>query len=153
MALLDDTDRHLVTLLLGDGRMSYQELARAVHLSPNSTADRVRRLQSSGIIRGVHAVLDLDRLGRHLLALTDLKLKDSVDRTDFERDLAGVIPVLSAVHTTGEYDYQLMVATTGTADLEIVVDDLRRLGAREIQSRIVLGRVAMDPARLLGPAA
>ncbi|MCU4183633.1 Lrp/AsnC family transcriptional regulator [Acidiferrimicrobium sp. IK] len=150
MPLLDDTDRQLVTLLLGDGRMSYQELARAVHLSPNSTADRVRRLQTSGVISGVHASLDLARLGRHLLALTDLKLKDSVDRLDFERDLAGVIPVLSAVHTTGEYDYQLTVATTGTADLEIVVDDLRRLGAREIQSRIVLGRVHLDPARLLG---
>jgi Lrp/AsnC family leucine-responsive transcriptional regulator len=146
---MDDTDRQLVTLLLGNGRLSYQELARAVHLSPNSTADRVRRLQGSGVISGVHATLDLDRMGRSLVALTDLKLKDTVDRTEFERDLAGVVPVLSAVHTTGEYDYQLTVATTGTAELEVVVDHLRRLGAREIQSRIVLGRVDLDPARLL----
>ena len=149
MPLLDDIDRQLVTLLLADGRLSYQELARGVHLSANSTADRVRRLQAAGVISGVHASLGLDRLGRSLFALTDLKLKDSVDRLDFERDLAGVVPVLSAVHTTGEYDYQLTVATTGTADLEIVVDDLRRLGAREIQSRIVLGRVDLDPSRLL----
>ena len=146
---MDDIDRQLVSLLLRDGRMTFQELAREVHLSPNSTADRVRRLQTTGVVSGVHARLDLARLGRTLIALTDLKLRDSVDRLDFERDLAMVVPVLSAVHTTGEYDYQLTVATTGTADLEIVVDDLRRLGAREIQSRIVLGQVGLDPARLL----
>jgi Lrp/AsnC family transcriptional regulator, leucine-responsive regulatory protein len=146
---MDDLDRELVTALAHDGRLTYQELARIVHLSANSTADRVRRLQQSGVISGYHAKVDLATLGHSLAALSDIKLKDEIDRRDFERHLVEVPQVLSATHTTGEYDYQLRLSCTGTEDLESVVDDLRWLGAREIHSRIVLGEVVLDPTRML----
>ncbi len=149
---LDPVDRELVTELVHDGRLTYQQLARIVHLSANSTADRVRRLRQAGIISGYHAELDLTVIGRHLGALSDVKLKDDIDRSDFERDLVRLPQVLDAVHTTGEYDYQLRVASTGTLDLERVVDGLRQMGAREVHSRIILGQVRYDPTRLLRPA-
>jgi Lrp/AsnC family leucine-responsive transcriptional regulator len=146
---VDGIDRELVTALVADGRLTYQQLARRVLLSANSTADRVRRLRSSGVIAGFHAEVDLAALGRSLQALTDLKLRESVPREEFEEALAGVPQVQGAVHTTGEYDYQLRLACTGTADLEEVVDRLRVLGAREVQSRVVLGELRFDPCRLL----
>lgn len=148
--LFDDVDRQLVNALVADGRMTYQELGRAVHLSANSVADRVRRLRGSGLLAGFHAELDLERLGRTLVALSDTKLHADVDRLDFERELAAIPQVLAATHTTGEYDYQIRVACTDTQDLEQVVDRLRAMGVREIHSRIVLGEVRFDPTRLLG---
>lgn len=150
---LDRTDQELITELVHQARLTYQELARAVHLSANSTAERVRRLVRDGVISGFHAELDLAAIGRTLGALTDVKLKDEVDRTDFERDLVHLPQVLDAIHTTGEYDYQLRVASTGTEDLETVVDALRRMGAREVHSRIILGQVRYDPTRLIRPVA
>jgi Lrp/AsnC family leucine-responsive transcriptional regulator len=150
--MMDQVDRELLTALVRDGRLTYQELARIVHLSANSTADRVRRLQGSGVIAGYHARLELAALGRTLAALSDIKLKDEIDRRDFERHLVEVPQVLSAIHTTGEYDYQVRLACTDTDDLESVVDDLRWLGAREIHSRIVLGEIIFDPTRILRSA-
>lgn len=150
---MDGLDRELATALVRDGRLTYQELARMVHLSANSTADRVRRLQQNGVIVGYHAELSLSALGRGLAALTEVKLKDEIDRRDFERHLVQLPQVLSATHTTGEFDYQLRLACTDTADLERVVDDLRWLGAREVESRIVLGEVSFDPTRALRVAA
>ena len=146
---LDEVDRQLVRALVEDGRLSYQQLAARVHLSATSTAERVRRLQAARVITGYHAEVDLVALGRTLHALTDLKLRESCERGDFEAALVGVPQVLSAVHTTGEYDYQLRVASSGTTELEEVVDTVRRIGAREIHSRIVLGEVSLDPTRLL----
>ncbi|MST35116.1 AsnC family transcriptional regulator [Acidimicrobiaceae bacterium USS-CC1] len=131
---MDDVDRELVRLLVADARLTYQQLAQAVHLSANSTADRVRRLRSGGVIAGYRAELDLARLGRTLVAVTDVKLKEAEGRLRFESDLEEVPAVLGAVHTTGEYDYQLRIASTGTADLESVLDALRRLGASEGRS-------------------
>ncbi len=148
---IDPTDQELVTELVHDARLTYQQLARSVHLSANSTADRVRRLRQSGVISGYHAEIDLVAVGHHLGALSDVKLRHDVDRTDFEGDLARVPQVLDAIHTTGEYDYQLRLACTGTLDLERVVDAVRRLGAREVHSRIILGQVRYDPTRLLRP--
>jgi Lrp/AsnC family leucine-responsive transcriptional regulator len=149
---VDDIDRELLTALIADGRLTYQQLASRVLLSANSTAERVRRLRQAGVLAGVHAELDLASIGRTLQALTDLKLRDSVARQDFEASLGEVPQVQSAVHTTGEYDYQLRLACTDTADLQAVVDTVRALGAREVHSRIVLGELRFDPSRLLARA-
>jgi Lrp/AsnC family transcriptional regulator, leucine-responsive regulatory protein len=146
---VDDIDRSILIALIDDARLSYQQLAAQVHLSSNSTADRVRRLRGSGVLAGYHAELNLAVLGHTLHSLTDVKLKEAVDRHDFERDLDGVAQVLSAVHTTGELDYQLRIVSRSTDELQSVGDALRRLGARDIQSRIVLGETTYNPARLL----
>jgi Lrp/AsnC family leucine-responsive transcriptional regulator len=146
---MDDIDRSLLQALVDDARLSYQQLADQVHLSSNSTAERVRRLRQSGVLAGYHAELDLGKLGYTLHSLTDAKLKESIDRFDFERELGDVPQVLSAVHTTGEFDYQMHIVSSSTNELESVGDTLRQMGARDIQSRIVLGETNYNPARLL----
>jgi Lrp/AsnC family leucine-responsive transcriptional regulator len=146
---MDDIDRALLVALSDDGRLSYQQLAASVHLSSNSTADRVRRLRNSGVLAGFHAELDLAVLGHTLHSLTDVNLKESIDRHEFERALEGVPQVLGAVHTTGELDYQLRIVSRSTDELQAVLDTLQRLGTRDVQSRIVLGETRYDPARLL----
>jgi Lrp/AsnC family leucine-responsive transcriptional regulator len=146
---MDDIDRALLVALSGDGRLSYQQLATLVHLSSNSTADRVRRLRQSGVLAGFHAEIDLGALGHTLHSLTDVSLKESVDRHEFERDLEGVPQVLSAVHTTGGLDYQLRIVSRNTDELQSVIDELQHIGARDVQSRIVLGETTYSPTRLL----
>ncbi len=147
---LDDLDRRIVRALVKEGRLSFQELGRQVHLSANSAADRVRRLQRAGLISGYSAELSLRALGRTLLALSDTKLHPEVDRLEFEAQLGEVPQVLAATHTTGEYDYQIRLACSDTDDLEGVIDRLRALGVRDIHSRIVLSEIEFDRARLVG---
>lgn len=146
---MDDIDRALLVALDGDARLTYQQLAAIVHLSSNSTADRVRRLRQSGALAGYHAEIDLGALGYTLHSLTDVNLKESVDRHEFERDLESVPQVLSAVRTTGELDYQLRIVSRSTDELESVLDTLQRLGTRDVQSRIVLGEKIYGVTRLL----
>lgn len=146
---MDDIDRTLLQALVDDARLSYQQLAEQVHLSSNSTAERVRRLRQSGVLAGYHAEIDLAMLGYTLHSLTDAKLKEVVDRFEFERELGEVPQILSAVHTTGEFDYQMRIVSSSTNELESVGDTLRQLGARDIQSRIVLGETKYNSARLL----
>jgi Lrp/AsnC family leucine-responsive transcriptional regulator len=57
--------------------------------------------------------------------------------------------VRSAVHTTGELDYQLRIVCQSTDELQSVLDTLQLLGTRDVQSRIVLGETSYDDARLL----
>ncbi len=146
---MDDIDRALLVALSEDARLSYQQLASIVHLSSNSTADRVRRLRQSGVLAGFRAEIDLGVLGYTLLALTDVNLKESVDRHEFERNLESVPQVVSAIHTTGELDYQLRIVCSSTDELQSVLDALQRLGTRDVQSRIVLGETTYGATRLL----
>jgi Lrp/AsnC family transcriptional regulator, leucine-responsive regulatory protein len=146
---MDDIDRALLVALGDDGRLTYQQLATLVHLSSNSTADRVRRLRQSGVLAGFHAELDLAALGHTLHSLTDVNLKESVDRHEFERELNQIPQVLSAIHTTGELDYQLSIVSRNTDELQSVLDTLQKLWTRDVQSRIVLGERTYAASRLL----
>src|SRR5579884_1795229 len=49
---LDSIDYNLVNCLASDARLSFAELGRKVGLSPSAVAERVRQLESDGIIRG-----------------------------------------------------------------------------------------------------
>lgn len=60
-AMLDDTGRNLLDALQQDSRLSYADLGRRVGLSPSATAERIRRLEEDGVIRGY--TIDLDREG------------------------------------------------------------------------------------------
>lgn len=69
---MDATDWALLGELQNDGRLSYNELSRRVSLSPPAVAERVRRLEESGVITGYHAHVDLAKVGRPVAALVQM---------------------------------------------------------------------------------
>ena len=149
---MDRIDRELLALLVNDGRATYQELGRRVRLSANTVAERVRRLRASGVIVGYRAELNLDSFGLSMHMISDIRLREAVDRRAFEEQLHEVPQVVGAMRVTGEYDYQLRVACTDPHEFETVVDRLKaELGVREARSRLMLHEVPLGPERLLEP--
>ncbi|MEU9343359.1 Lrp/AsnC family transcriptional regulator [Streptomyces sp. NPDC048278] len=149
---MDRIDRQILAILLTDGRATYQDLGRRVRLSANTVADRVRRLRTDGIVRGYRAEVDLAALGRGMELLSDIRLREGVDRTAFEARLNDVPQVVAAMRLTGDYDYQLRVACADAREFETVVDRLKAdLGVREARSRLLLHEVPLGPDRLLSP--
>jgi Lrp/AsnC family leucine-responsive transcriptional regulator len=147
---MDQIDRQLLTALLTDGRATYQDLGERVRLSPNTVAERVKRLQREGVLTGFHAGLDPAALGRPLTLLIDVRIREGVSRATFEKRLAALPQAVSAAHITGEYDYELRVVCENAAEIETVIDRLKEdHGVRELRSRMVLGEVPLGPAGLL----
>jgi Lrp/AsnC family transcriptional regulator, leucine-responsive regulatory protein len=81
--VIDDIDRKIICSLLADGRISFRDLGEHVHLSPNATAERVRRLQSAGAIRGLRAVVNWSKLGYVVEAYIDVTLKPETSAQNF----------------------------------------------------------------------
>lgn len=144
---LDPIDHSLVEALTVDGRATFQDLGRAVGLSPTATADRVRRLQARGVIRGFRAVIDAEQLGRTVEASIDVLLEPGADRHRFAEVLRDEPGVVEAVHVTGHFDYVLRVHCTGTSELDQILTRLKdRGGVIESQTRLLLHRIAgLDP--------
>ncbi|MEU8081444.1 Lrp/AsnC family transcriptional regulator [Catellatospora citrea] len=69
---MDDMDWALLRELQEDARLSFSELSRRVHLSPPAVAERVRRLEESGVITGYRAHVDLTAAGRPVVALIQM---------------------------------------------------------------------------------
>ncbi|HIZ98315.1 MAG TPA: Lrp/AsnC family transcriptional regulator [Candidatus Janibacter merdipullorum] len=151
MTPLDRIDRHLLRLLVADGRATYQDLSKEVRLSANSVADRVRRLRSEGLITGYRAELNPAALGRPLAMISEIRLGEKVVRREFADSLKEVPQVVAGSRLTGDYDYELRIACRDAAEFEEVVDRLRsNHGVVSIRSRMVLHDLEVDRSGLAG---
>lgn len=138
-AAIDDTDREILRTLERDGRATVVEIAKAVALSQNATADRIRRLVHGGVIAGFTAEISAEALGLRLQAYVDVKLRSECPADDFERRLDGVPGLLECVLTTGSFDYMLRFACRDENDLVRVTEYLRTTaGAAQTYSRVIL---------------
>ncbi|GGS63441.1 Lrp/AsnC family transcriptional regulator [Nonomuraea spiralis] len=125
---LDDTDWTILVELQRDGRVPLTELGRRVNLSASATTERVRRLESLGVITGYRAEIDLAKVGFGVLAVVRLKYPGS--RHEPLRRLLGERPeILECLRTTGEDCYTLKVAAGSMPHLERVIDELAGFGS------------------------
>lgn len=145
----DQLDWQLLAELQADGRLSYNELSRRVHLSPPAVAERVRRLEAAGIITGYTARVDPTRAGQPLLAF--IRLRCSLGNCLLKTTRAEDYPEVVEVHKlSGEHCTMLKVRATSLAHLEGLVERLGTHG--EIRTHIVLSTQYDErPVRQPGP--
>ena len=108
---MDKTDLQLLKILQENGRISIKELAQRVHLSPTPVFDRVRRLESTGVIERYTAVLNAAKLGQGFLVFCSVKLrrmgKDIAH--DFVERVKDIPEVAECYNISGEFDYLLKI--------------------------------------------
>jgi Lrp/AsnC family leucine-responsive transcriptional regulator len=124
---LDAVDLRLLDALHRDGRASYAELGRTVGLSPSAVADRVRRLEESGVITGYTCEIDPDKLGLAIAALVRLRYPNANYRP-FHQLLATTPEIVEAHHVTGEDCFVLTVRARSMRHLEEVTGRIGGLG-------------------------
>ncbi|HJP89764.1 MAG TPA: Lrp/AsnC family transcriptional regulator [Candidatus Limnocylindrales bacterium] len=140
---LDEIDTAILKALTDDGRMSFQALGDLVGLSPNAARDRVRSLQSRGVITGFHAHVDIGRIDRRLRALIDVRLRTPDHAAQFERLVRAHPGVEEAVHLTGPSDYVVRVACADPTELDDFVRSMKEGGGvRDTHTRLILRIVA-----------
>jgi Lrp/AsnC family leucine-responsive transcriptional regulator len=139
---IDGIDREIIRELLAHARISFRDLGVKVHLSPNATAERVRRLVESGIIAGFHAEVDRTKLGQTLQAYIDIKLKPGTSAQTFQTTALKLSGILSMTRMTGALDFRLRVACKDQTDLVGLIETLRsKAGVQETNTSIILGEV------------
>ena len=117
---LDQIDRKILKELQANARLTNSELSERVGLSASPCWQRVRRLEDEGYILGYSAILDQARLGKPETVIIEVTLTRHDDQIleKFAAAMARLPEVLEAYLTTGEYDYLLKVAVSGTTDYE-----------------------------------
>ncbi|MEN9645652.1 MAG: hypothetical protein RL238_2321 [Actinomycetota bacterium] len=137
--VIDRIDRRIIDILGVEGRISWKDLADRVHLAPSSVADRVRRLEAAGVIRGYGAHIDRKALGRDVRAVVDAALPPGLDPAEFERRLLERDEVELAMYVTGPADYTIIVDCAGAEGLDDFIRWLKTDGGvARTESKFVL---------------
>jgi len=138
---MDAIDRRILAILQENGRLSNQEIAERVNLSPSPCLRRIRRLEECGVIRGYVALLDAQKLGLDLLAYVNVRLEKRggpavsaaresgagracATHAELFRAAVQTWPEVVACHAmTGEMDYLLRVQVEDMAHFSRFVQE------------------------------
>ena len=125
---IDSIGKKILQELLIDGRLPFAELGRKIGLSPSATAERVRQLESLGLIRGYRAEIDLRALGYSITAFVRLTCEGNRYR-QFLKFLPTLQSVQECHHLTGGDAFLLKVMLTSVAELETLIERLLPYGS------------------------
>ena len=150
--MLDDLDQKALSRLTDEGRVTWSELAQDLKLSPPAAADRVRRLEERGVIRGYTALVDAEAAGYPLLAYIAVTLGsirgNFKERDEFLDLVQDMEEVQECHHLASSDDFLLKVRCRNTQDLErILIERLRSLPiVTGTRTSVVLGTTKDVPA-------
>jgi len=142
---IDRYDRLILKALQEDGRMTNQDLAGRIGLSPSPCLRRVRALEASGVISGYRASIDAEKLGLSLMALVHIAMdRHTPERFDnFDKEIARLPEVIESLLITGQdADYQLKVLVTNMEAYQaLLLHKITRIeGVTGVHSSFVLRR-------------
>ena len=143
--ILDDKDRQIIRTLQRNGRMTNQDLAAAVNLSPSPCLRRIKLLEQNGAIKGYGVEVDAEIYGLPVTVFVRVSLDRHTEANvkQFELAMTRIEAVLECYVMTGVSDYLLKVIVADLSDYETFVrKHLHPIGAiASIDSSFVYGVV------------
>ena len=134
--LLDDVGRRILVLLQKNARLTLSEIGRQVGLTQPAVAERVRRMEESGIITGYHAAINPEKMGRAVNVYIHITAHDG----HYERieTFARQQPQITECYCiAGKVDILIRASFESVGDLSEMVDKLSAFGS--VDSSIILG--------------
>lgn len=137
---MDKLDSKVIVMLSKQGRMSWADLAQHLGLSAPAAADRVRKLEESGLITGYSAITNPSALGLSLAAFISVTFGKSKHRKQFLKAVQKIPEIVECHQVTGEEDFLLKVLTRDTVHLEqLIHEQVRTLpGVLRTKTKVVL---------------
>ena len=147
---LDRHERSILIALQDDGRLTNQDLARQVGLSPSACWRRVRGLEEAGVILRYTAVLDSKKvgIGETVFAHVSMARHSKVPSVEFAELMRTQREVMECFFTTGAADIMLRVATPSVAAYDHFLEDVlfNAPGVSQVHSEFALRQIKFDTA-------
>jgi len=100
--MIDDIDLKILSILQQNARVANAQIAREVGMAPSAILERIRRLETRGVIRGYETRIDPEPLGLNLLAFVFVASNDMAGEVRTADALAAIPGVQEVHHTAGE---------------------------------------------------
>lgn len=150
MFYLDQTDVSILKILQHDARLTNKEIADKLGKTITPIYERIKRLEHDGYIQRYVAVLDKGKIGKNLLAYTNVQLKEHSHSMlkAFEKDIVKLTEVMECYHMSGLYDYLLKVVVKDISEYQdFIMNRLAKLpNIGTVQSSFMMTEVKHETA-------
>lgn len=145
MAAIDSLDLKILKILQEKGKISNIQLSQEIGLSPAPTLERVKKLETSGMIKSYHAVINANKLGLGFSALIQISLTRQINNAikNFTKAISEIPEVTQCLQVTGNFDYQLLVIVKDIPAFErLIADKLSKIEEiGQMQTMVVLSTI------------
>jgi len=144
---LDELDYKILKKLMLEGRTTWAELGAVLGLSSHGAAERVRRLEEKGVIKGYSALVEPELAGCGVTAFITVYLDSSQYKTSFLKRIQAMQEIQECHHLAGDGDYILKVRCSSLRELEsIVSEELKGMaGVVKTITTVILSTVKETP--------
>jgi Lrp/AsnC family leucine-responsive transcriptional regulator len=147
---LNGTDLHIIELLQRRGRATFAQIAAEVGLSPAAVHERVKKLETRGVITGYHARVDPDEVGAGVTAFIFVS-QTARARGELEELFLQMPWIEECHHIAGEESLLLKVRAESTRVLEHIIWEIRALDSVE-RTKTVIALATEFEGRPIVPA-
>ena len=139
---MDHIDTKILRCLTQDARMNASQISAQVNLSVSAVIERMKKLESSGLIRGYTAVIDERLAGYDVQALISIRLEHPKYNQSFAKQMCDHNRVMECFYITGDFDYIARVSTGSTEELTEVLNDIKKIpGVSLTRTYVVLDNI------------
>ena len=115
---MDQTDKKLLNLLQKDASLTHKQIASELNLTVTPVYERIKKLKSTGIIKGIQARLNRKKINKSLMVFCEVSVKDHKKENleKFEKEVVSLKEVIECYHVSGKNDYMLKVVESSMED-------------------------------------
>lgn len=119
MKKLDDVDLHILTLLFNDADITNKDLAAAIGIAPSTCLERVKRLKTSGVIKGSFIDVNYNTIGGNIQAMAAIQLQPYSEQivNALRDELLPLPEIVSMFHMGGAFDFYIHMSVKDTEHL------------------------------------
>ena len=135
---MDEINKAILAQLIKNSRSTASEISKHVNLSVPAVAERIRKMETSGMINGYTVKLDRQQLGLQLIAFIMVTLDNSSSIANFRDKMVACPDVLECHHLAGQSDYLLKIRVENTNQLERFLMDVLKKTAGVASSNTLI---------------
>ena len=143
---LDEADIKILKMLQEDSRISLDEISSKLQISKSTVHYRVKKLVSSGVIKGFSAIIDPEKVGKEIQCATFIKAKYKPDSSSqIGKKLATIRGVWAVYTLLGENDYLVLSRAENQKDLRRIIEELIALEeVDKTTTNVVINKIKED---------
>lgn len=143
---MNSNDLKLISQLMRQARSSWAELGGLIGLSAPAAAERVRKLEEAGVIKGYAALINPDAIRCGLAALISISVETPEQRSSFLAKVCELPEILECHHVAGDVDYIIKVRCENTRELErLISNEIKSVPGIKTRTTIILSTLKETP--------
>ncbi|UAL07559.1 MAG: Lrp/AsnC family transcriptional regulator [Candidatus Methanogranum gryphiswaldense] len=138
----DELDRRIIRFLSMSSQGSYRQIAKQLGVHPTTLIQRVKNLESKGVIKGYRAKVDYMNLGYEYMGIVHIYSEDVVE---VQRELKEISQVMAIYDVTGDADCIVTISCRDREEFSSTVKAINSLkGVLKTNTSVVLS-IVKDP--------